>query len=901
MTQDRWEQIEALFEAAGNLPTREAQAAFIGREAAGDPELARQVSAMLDHAAGASERIARAVGNAAQAVAPAAEWVGRRFGPYRILREIGRGGMGLVFEAVRDDDEYRKRVALKIAPSWRDAALLRERLRHERQILADLEHPNIARFLDGGTEAGVPYIAMEFVEGVPITEYCSNLPLPDRVRLFREICAAVHYAHGNLIVHRDLKPGNVLVTPDGVAKLLDFGIAKILSSLADGTETTGLMLWTPDYTSPEQVRGRTVTTRTDVYSLGLILYELVTGARAQPADTTTPARMELSICEHEPPPTNIDRDLDSIVRMAIRKEPERRYGSVAELNEDLGRYLEGRPVRARRATVAYRVRKLVRRHRVGAAAAVLVVASLAAGAIATVHQARRAERRFQQVHKLANTFLFEIHDRVENLPGATEARKFIVQTALTYLETLRPEAAGDSALLREIAAAYERIGDVQGAPNRSNLGDTAGAFASYGRAEAILTDLVRHDDAAARLPLASVYYKLAGIRRARGDKTAALENYRQSRELCERLLRQMPENRELLNVAGQLYTEMNLVLVELRDVSQAIETAAAAMQIAKKLVTLEPSNPDHRMGLATAMSSLGRAHFAAVQLEEGAASMREAVAIREQVVREQPQNVSYQRDLMVGYGSLGDILGYQNGLNLGDTAGAVAAFRRAFEIAQWLSEKDPADRKARFDLFSATLRLGSLMADDPEHRVEGLRQLEDAERIIAPLLAEDPKNARFQYNAAYLDRRLGSAFADSGRDAEAARRLQRAADELGRQLDGPFGPASGLNLAMANARLATLGVSAERALDLAKAAEAGLGKIPAPVRSPWIEAAVYRDLGRAYRRVGRLEEAEQCLNKSRASLEALKPPSALEPRRRTLLSSTLADLAAVKALRQPAR
>src|SRR5207253_5452515 len=187
-----------------------------------------------------------------------------------------------------------------------------------------------------------------------------------------------------------------------------------------------------------------------------------------------------------------------------RKEPERRYGSVAELSEDLNRYLEGHPVRARPGTAAYRAMKLVRRHRTGAAAAILVLASLTAGAITTIHQARRAERRFQQVHKLANTFVFDVHDRIQALPGATEARKFIVQTALAYLETLRPEAAGDSALLREIAAAYEKVGDVQGAPNRSNLGDTAGAVASYLRAEKILTDLVRPGDAAARLPLASV-------------------------------------------------------------------------------------------------------------------------------------------------------------------------------------------------------------------------------------------------------------------------------------------------------------------------------------------------------------------------------------------------------------
>jgi tetratricopeptide (TPR) repeat protein len=821
---------------------------------------------------------------------------GTIFGPYRILREIGRGGMGLVFEAVRDDDEYRKRVALKIAPSWRDAALLRERLRHERQILADLEHPYIARFLDGGTEGGVPYIAMEFVEGVPITAYCRSLPLRDRVRLFREVCAAVRYAHEHLIVHRDLKPGNILVTSDGVPKLLDFGIAKILSPLAEGGATTGLMLWTPDYTSPEQVRGRPVTTRTDIYSLGLILYELLTGTPAQPADTTSPLELDRSVCEREPPPAGIDRDLDSIVRMAIRKEPERRYGSVAELNEDLNRYLEARPVRARPSSVGYRAWKLVRRHRAGAAAAVLVLASLAAGAVSTIHQARRAERRFQQVHKLANTFVFDVHDRIQSLPGATEARKFIVQTALAYLETLQPEASGDSALLREIAGAYVKIGDVQGAPSLSNLGDTTGALASYGRAEAILSDLVRRGDSAARLPLASAYYGLGSVRRARGDSKAAMESYAKSRELCERLLRESSGNRELLTLAGELYSDMNRALTELRDAGKALEAAASAMEIAKKLVALDPADRSHRMGLATAISSVGRAHLTAMQLEEAVACFREAIAIREQVVREQPQNAVYQRDLMIGYGTLGDILGSMTGMNLGDTTGATAAFHKAFEIAQWLTEKDPADRKARFDLFSASHRLGVLMAEDPEQAAAGMRRLEDAERIIAPLMAEDPKNARFVYHATFVERKIGEALVRTGRERDGARRLEHAASVFARLIDSADGLNARQQMTLANARLATL-VPITHALQLAETVERDFGNLPAQLRSPWVEVTVYRDLGRAYLRAGRLDQAAAWLEKSCATLQELKAPAALEPKRRTLLASIQADLAAVEASR----
>src|SRR5580693_9263994 len=257
----RWVRLEELFAAAADLP-RLRQSAFIEQETASDPELRRQLRALLEHDTGAGARIAQAIGGAASAAAKPVNWTGRRVGPYRIIREIGRGGMGMVYRAVRDDDEYRKTVALKIGPWWRDLNLLRDRFRYERQILAGLEHPNIARFLDGGSEDGVPYFAMEYVEGCPITEFAqqSLLKLRERIELFRQVCSAVEYAHQSLLVHRDLKPGNILVNEDG-------------------NTLTGTAPWTPDYASPEQVRGRPITTRTDVYSLGLVLFELLTGAR----------------------------------------------------------------------------------------------------------------------------------------------------------------------------------------------------------------------------------------------------------------------------------------------------------------------------------------------------------------------------------------------------------------------------------------------------------------------------------------------------------------------------------------------------------------------------------------------------------------------------------------------
>jgi serine/threonine protein kinase/tetratricopeptide (TPR) repeat protein len=389
-----WQRLETLFAEAVELP-RDRQEPFVELHAGSDPELRRRLRSLLDHDTGAGGRIARAIGLAACAASTPLDWTGRRFGPYRVIREIGRGGMGLVFQAVRDDDEYRKTVALKIAPWWSDLGVLRDRFRHERQMLAGLEHPHIARFLDGGTHDGIPYFAMEFVDGVRITEYVRTEGLRPReiVELFRQVCSAVHYAHQSLLVHRDLKPSNILVSKEAVPKLLDFGIAKLLSPLpnTDQNTLTGAAPWTPDYASPEQVRGEPITARTDIYSLGLILFELLTGERGQIADNSSPLTLDRSICKTETPRPStraigslrrqLTGDLDTIVGMAAHKDPERRYGSVAELSDDLGRYIQGLPVLARKDNVVYRTSKFLQRNWLPVSAGVVAAIGLAGGAI----------------------------------------------------------------------------------------------------------------------------------------------------------------------------------------------------------------------------------------------------------------------------------------------------------------------------------------------------------------------------------------------------------------------------------------------------------------------------------------------------------------------------------------
>jgi tRNA A-37 threonylcarbamoyl transferase component Bud32 len=409
-----WQRVKEVFEDAV-MRAPDARAAFLEGACGGDLDLRREVDSLLaaHHDAGPF------LSGPAQPDASPPE--PRRIGPYRVLGVIAHGGMGTVYRAVRDDDAFQKTVALKLVRGGAASEFVERRFRQERQILGRLQHPHIATILDGGTsEEGHPYLVMEHVEGRPVTTWCDERALGARPRLalFGAVCAAVQYAHQNLVVHRDLKPDNILVTGDGTPKLLDFGIARLVAAGVDpDTAPTASLLpmMTPEYASPEQVRGDPVTTASDVYALGVLLYELLAGRRPYEVKADSMAEIVRAVCQTDPPPpsaafparlapSELKGDLDTIVMRALRKEPERRYPSVQALAEDVQRHLDGLPVRARPDTVRYRAAKFVGRNRGLVAATALVVLALAGGLMATLSQARiaeanrqRAERRFNEV------------------------------------------------------------------------------------------------------------------------------------------------------------------------------------------------------------------------------------------------------------------------------------------------------------------------------------------------------------------------------------------------------------------------------------------------------------------------------------------------------------------------
>jgi tRNA A-37 threonylcarbamoyl transferase component Bud32 len=399
---------------------------------------------------------------------------GGRCGPYELVHLLGRGGMGAVFLAKRTDGEVEQRVAIKFVRNASEEPAFRDRFLRERQILASLSHPGIARLLDAGhTSAGQPYLVMEYVDGIPIDVYAEALDLRGKLRLFLLVCDAISYAHRNLVIHRDLKPSNILVEAGGQPKLLDFGIARILDEQTDRSLTREVLL-TPDYASPEQVRGAAHTTATDVYSLAAVLYRLLTGRSPHtPADGRAES-VEALICLTEsaaPSRWNrtLPRDLDFVLAKALRKEPEQRYAAVDALAGDVRAVLESRPVQARSGSAWYRVHKFLRRHWLPAAAVAAALLSLSIGLYIANRERTIAQRRFLEVRQLANK-LFDIDALARQLPGSTKTRQFIVDTSLEYLGRLAADARGDPGLALEVGNAYMRVARVQGVPIGPNLG-----------------------------------------------------------------------------------------------------------------------------------------------------------------------------------------------------------------------------------------------------------------------------------------------------------------------------------------------------------------------------------------------------------------------------------------------
>ncbi|NWF84469.1 MAG: protein kinase [Bryobacteraceae bacterium] len=648
---------------------------------------------------------------------------------------IAQGGMGAVYAGVQVEEGFHRKVAVKVVKPELASRGVMKRFLQERQVLASLDHPNIARLLEAGTtKEGTPFLVMEFVEGERIMEYCDShkLDCERRLRLFMTVCEAVQYAHQRLVVHRDIKPGNIMVTAEGVPKLLDFGIAKLVTPADDETVAAALTAggetpMTPMYASPEQVRNEHVTTSTDIYSLAILLYELLTGNLPYEFKQMTPAGIERTICETEPiPPSRaqfrrpmfggeteqklrkrLAGELDVILLTALRKEPARRYASVYQFADDIRRHLTGEPVLAHKDSLGYRAGKFVRRHKGGVLAATLAAVSLAASSVVSTYfagVARQeksvAERRFKETRELATYFLTDLDDTIRL--GETKARSELVEKGLGYLKRLSDEAAGDVSLQKDVLHGYVKMGDILGNPLSANLGDPERARATYEEALSIGRRF------AASAPPGALAVELALIRR----KLADMDSFGGKRETALRAYREVETLLTGLDRA-EVQHQIGWTLSQTGQTEQALEFYRKAMRTGAEALEKDPASARARDIVAKAAERVGLAlsgmgdHAGAIE------NVTAALKSHEQSLAEAPASLSARRNVWSASILLGQI--YRRAGRFGP---AEESLRRAITISELLRKSDPANNQFRVNYFQTRGRLCSLLEEQPSKRAQ---------------------------------------------------------------------------------------------------------------------------------------------------------------------------------------
>jgi len=738
-----------LFQKALDLdPSRRAQ---LLTDPALAPDLRAELDAMLAADAGADTFLKATVASEQ----PAFAGIGQRFGAYETRAVLGHGGMGVVFEADRVDGELLQSVAIKVVRNaWLDPRSL-ERFRNERQTLAALVHPNIARLLDGGTRPdGVAYLVMELVDGIPIDRYCHqhHLSIPDRIRLLLPICDAIDTAHRKLVVHRDLKPSNILVTPRGEPKLLDFGISTTLDS--GGEKGTRTLAFTPYFASPEQIRGEEITTGFDVYGLGAVLYLLLT--HKAPGQAPEPQPM-------------LAGDLKNILLTALHADPARRYRSARDLADDLERYLDHRPVQATPDSLGYRARRFAQRNRAVCAAAALAFIAIVAGTTTSLYQARKAQQRFTQVRTLANHFIFDFEDAISRTPGNLNAQKLVASTAREYLGSLRADSKSDRGLAGDLAEAYSRLAVIE-----RGLGNFKEEINDLHQSLTILTSVER--DCCSNPRLKSVY--LQGLSRfvetnaASGDLEEGRKMALQAVPAARRWVDSAPTEPLAEKSLSKALKSQGYLQGIMGQHQSALDSLSEAVRRTDLFIVRHPDDEvarqdavNEREYLAQELEALGRNREALNTVVEGE-------AIEDQLLAKTPGDRNRQR-ARIRLTSLQARLVALLSKSKDQQEQSVKIARHAYELAYDLSQRSPGDLQQ--------LDLASVMAGRLANRLVGNHQTSEALSIqrqasglLRQLLNADPGNRRNQYIFANNQAAVADSLMHLARWGEARETLSQA-------------------------------------------------------------------------------------------------------------------------------
>jgi serine/threonine-protein kinase len=805
---DRWQEVSPYLDEVLAVPTED-RAGWLASLRESNAELAIQVEALLvEHRLLEEEHfLEHSPAQLPPAQPPEQVLTGQTIGAYTLVSAIGHGGMGSVWLSRRSDGRFERKAAVKFL----NLALMGQggegRFRREGRILGQLNHPHIAELLDAGvSSAGQPYLVLEYVDGQHIDVYCDEqtLNVEARIRLFLDVLAAVAHAHTNLVIHRDIKPSNVLVTSDGQVKLLDFGIAKLLENEDQPgaatllTRESGSAL-TPQYAAPEQVTGEPVTTATDVYALGVLLFFLLTGQHPAGPGPHSTAKLFKVIVETEPPRMStvvarggteaeliaatkrgatterlrrrLSGDLDTIVAKALKKNPRERYASVNSMAEDLGRYLRHEPIQARPDAMAYRAAKFLRRYWLPVSAAAVVIASLSAGLYTASHERAKAERRFNQLRQLS-TKIFGLDEDIRQLPGSTQARQRLVSSALEYLDGLAPDARGDLDLSQDIADGYWRIAGIQGVPTQLNLGEPEKAEASMKRADE-LTEAVlayRPKDRRALLRSGGIAEEsMILAQEEHRDADAIAYAGKASHRLDEFLRLGDATDSERIEISSE-YANMALAHLNMHMYAEAVPYAQRGVEVIRPIASAQYLVAGGLSLLASALRSQGN-------LEGALQAIQEARKISEQAVYPDPTT-----RMLDEYGLFlrqGLILGEDGDVNLGRPTDAIEPLQKAFQSTEEFAAKDRNDAVSRMRVARSGVALGNILRQrDPQgslavydlalSRVSEIHNSLPAKRSQATLLA----------SSSY-------ALLDLHRNAEAKRRLENASSILHETKDIP--------------------------------------------------------------------------------------------------------------------